>query len=189
MLGNFTAEAMRAYPGVETEIAITNTLGTRSDIGAEFGDDELWPITLNDLFNAMPFDNTITTMFLSGSEVREVLDYVSARSSERGCNSQAQVAGLTFEMNCCTFTADNIHVNGVPIDDNGTYEVATNNYIAHGGSGFAMLERNTTQFDTGISIRDVVREAMTQVYDLPDYDANIAVEDGRIIPVFDCAEE
>ena len=61
--------------------------------------------------------------------------------------------------------------------------------IAHGGSGFAMLERNTTQFDTGISIRDVVREAMTQVYDLPDYDANIAVEDGRIIPVFDCAEE
>ena len=66
MLGNFTAEAMRSYPGVETEIAITNTLGTRSDIGAEFGDEELWPITLNDLFNAMPFDNTITTMFLSG---------------------------------------------------------------------------------------------------------------------------
>jgi 5'-nucleotidase / UDP-sugar diphosphatase len=189
MLGNFTAEAMRSYPGVETEIAITNTLGTRSDIGAEFGLDGTWPITLNDLFNAMPFDNTITTMFLSGREVREVLDYVSNRSSERGCNSQAQVAGITFEMNCCSLTAENIVVNGVPIDDNGTYEVATNNYIAHGGSGFNMLERNTTQFDTGISIRDVVREAFTQVYDLPDYDLNIAVEDGRIVPVFDCEAE
>ncbi len=189
MLGNFTAEAMRAYPGVETEIAITNTLGTRSDIGAEFGDDELWPITLNDLFNAMPFDNTITTMFLSGREVQEVLDYVAYRSSERGCNSQAQVAGLSFDMNCCTFTADNVFVNGVLLDPNGTYEIATNNYIAHGGSGFSMLERNTTQFDTGISIRDVIREAMTQIYDLPDIDLGIAVEDGRITPVFDCAEE
>ena len=26
----------------------------------------------------------------------------------------------------------------------------TNNYIANGGSGFEVLERNTTQFDTGI---------------------------------------
>ena len=137
----------------------------------------------------MPFDNTITTMFLSGREVKEVLDYVSERSSERGCNSQAQVAGLSFEMNCCTFTADNVKVNGVPLNLDGTYEVATNNYIAHGGSGFVMLERNTTQFDTGISIRDVVREAMTRVYDLPDVDLNIAVEDGRIVPVFDCAAE
>ncbi len=189
MLGNFTAEAMRSYPGVETDIAITNTLGTRSDIGAEFGDDGTWPITLNDLFNAMPFDNTITTMFLSGREVKEVLDYVSERSTDRGCNSQAQVAGLTFDMNCCTFSAENVVVNGLPLDPDGTYEVATNNYIANGGSGFVMLERNTTQFDTGISIRDVVREAMTQVYDLPDVALNIAVEDGRIVPIFDCEGE
>jgi 5'-nucleotidase len=177
MLGNFAAEAMRSYPGVETEIALTNTLGIRSDIPAG-------NITLDGLFNAMPFDNTITTMFLSGREVQELLDYVSSRSSERGCNAQAQVAGLSFDMDCNEQVAKNIKVNGVALDPDGTYELATNNYIAHGGSGFKVLERNTTQVDTGISIRDVVKEAITRYQTLPQPDADVCVEDGRINPVY-----
>lgn len=179
MLGNFAAEAMRDFPGVETEIAITNTLGIRSDIGAEIeSGDANWPITLDDLFNSMPFDNTITTMYLSGAELQETLDYVSSRSTDRGCNSQAQVAGLTFTMNCRDGVAEDIFVNGEPMDPNGSYEVATNNYIARGGSGFYMLERNTTQFDTGVSIRDAVRAAITDTYVLPQ--PGICEEDGRI---------
>ncbi len=175
MLGNFAADAMRRFPGVETEIALTNTLGIRSDIPA--GD-----ITLDTLYNAMPFDNTITTMFLSGREVQELLDYVAARSSERGCNSQAQVSGIRFTMNCATFTAEDILINGAPLDPSGTYQLATNNYIAHGGSGFDVLERNTTQVDTGISIRDVVQASITQYRTLPQPD--VCEEDGRILAVY-----
>lgn len=186
MLGNFTADAMRAYPGVETEIAITNTLGIRSDISEG-------EITLDDLYNSMPFDNTVTTMYLSGREIQEVLDFATSRSSERGCNSQIQVSGLRFTMDCRNQVATDIAVNGVPLDLNGTYEIATNNYIAHGGSGFAMLERNTTQNDTGISIRDVVRTAMTNIYLSSSGDGSevvglpqpgVAEEDGRIQAVF-----
>ena len=132
----------------------------------------------------LPFDNTITTMFLSGREVQELLDYVSYRSSERGCSSQAQVAGMSFDMDCNAQVARNIKISGVPLDLNGTYELATNNYIAHGGSGFKVLERNTTQVDTGVSIRDVVKEAITRYHTLPQPDANICVEDGRINPVY-----
>ncbi|MFZ5476927.1 MAG: bifunctional metallophosphatase/5'-nucleotidase [Myxococcota bacterium] len=175
MLGNFTAEAMRTYPGVETEIALTNTLGIRADIPA--GD-----ITLDVLFNAMPFDNTITTMFLSGREVQELLDYVTARSTERGCSSQAQIAGITFVMNCRTIEAEDIRINGAPLDLTGTYELATNNYIAGGGSGFEVLERNTTQIDTGISIRDAVRGAFLKYQTLPQ--AGVCEEDGRIQAVY-----
>ncbi|MCP4807277.1 MAG: bifunctional metallophosphatase/5'-nucleotidase [Proteobacteria bacterium] len=174
MLGNCAAESMRAYPGVETEIALTNTLGIRADIGEG-------EITVDELFNSMPFDNTITTMFLSGREVQELLDYVAYRSSERGCNSQAQVAGIRFTMNCADRIAEDILINGVPLNLDGTYELATNNYIAHGGSGFSMLERNTTQFDTGVSIRDVVRAYITDHYTLPG--ESDCVEDGRIKPV------
>jgi len=186
MLGNFASEAMRSYPGVETEIAITNTLGIRSDINPG-------EITMDDLFNSMPFDNTITTMFLSGREVQEVLDFATSRSTDRGCQSQIQVAGIRFTMDCRNAVATDIIINGVPLDRDGTYEVATNNYIAHGGSGFTMLERNTTQNDTGISIRDVVRAAMTNVY-LSSAETNAEViglpqpgvceEDGRILAVF-----
>jgi len=177
MLGNFTAEAMRFYPGVETEIALTNTLGIRADIPE--GD-----ITVDVLFNSMPFDNTITTMFLSGREVQELLDYVSSRSTDRGCSSQAQVAGIEFAMVCDPESphAADIRINGIALDPDGTYELATNNYIAHGGSGFEVLERNTTQVDTGISIRDVVMSAFIKYHTLPQPEAGICTEDGRIEP-------
>jgi 5'-nucleotidase / UDP-sugar diphosphatase len=175
MLGNFTSEAMRFYPGVETEIALTNTLGIRADIPAG-------EITVDALFNSMPFDNTITTMFLSGREVQELLDYVSNRSTDRGCSSQAQVAGIEFTMVCNPDNphAADIRINGIALDPDGTYELATNNYIAHGGSGFEVLERNTTQVDTGISIRDVVMSAFIQHHTLPQAEAGVCVEDGRI---------
>jgi 5'-nucleotidase len=175
MLGNLTAEAMRAYPGVETEIALTNTLGIRSDIPAG-------NITLDALFNAMPFDNTITTMFLSGREVQELLDYVAYRSAERGCNAQAQVAGIEFQMDCADEVARDIRINGAPLNLDNTYELATNNYIAHGGSGFSMLKRNTTQIDTGISIRDVVKSAVIRYSTLPQ--TGVCQEDGRIEAVY-----
>lgn len=179
MLGNLTADAMRFYPGVETEISLTNTLGIRSDIPA--GD-----ITLDGLFNAMPFDNSITTMFLSGREVQELLDYVAYRSTERGCQAQAQVSGITFDMICTAEDAhaENIQINGTDLDPGGTYELATNDYIAHGGSGFEVLERNTTQVDTGISIRDVVKSSIIQYNTLPQPEAGVCVEDGRINPVY-----
>ena len=179
MLGNLTAEAMRFYPGVETELALTNTLGIRADVPA--GD-----ITLDDLYNSMPFDNTITTMFLSGREIQELLDYVSDRSTERGCQSQAQIAGMSFDMICDVDMprAENILIGGRELDEDGTYELATNNYIAHGGSGFEVLERNTTQVDTGISIRDVVQSAIISYQTLPRTEEGICVEDGRINTVY-----
>ncbi len=179
MLGNFSAEAMRAFPGIETEIALNNTLGVRSDIPP--GD-----ITLDDIYNSFPFDNTIATVLLSGSEVQELLDYVAFRSTERGCNSQAQVAGISFDMVCDPDDprAENIVINGVPLVENSVYELATNNYIANGGSGFEVLERNTTKTFTDIEIRDVVIGEIIRYQTLPQPDAGICVEDGRINPVF-----
>jgi hypothetical protein len=43
-----------------------------------------------------------------------------------------------------------------PIDPFGTYELATSNYLAAGGSGFRVLQRNTTQFDTQVQQRDAL---------------------------------
>jgi 5'-nucleotidase len=172
MLGNLMADSIRFQQGVETEMAITNTLGIRTDLDA--GD-----ITLDAMFNAMPFDNTITTMLLSGREVEEVLDYIAYRSSDRGCNAQAQVSGIRFTMDCSIGDARDIFINGVPLNPDGTYELATNNYIAHGGSGFDMLERNTTQVDLGISVRDVVISSIMAYQTLPQ--PGVAEEEGRIL--------
>jgi 5'-nucleotidase len=44
----------------------------------------------------------------------------------------------------------------LPIDPLASYELATSNYLAQGGSGFRVLQRNTTQFDTLVQQRDAL---------------------------------
>lgn len=175
-LGNLVATAMRLRKRVEADFGLTNSLGIRADF-------ESGPLTLEQMYNVFPFDNTITTMFLSGSEVQQMLDFVVARSAERGCRTQSQVSGIYFDMVCTRNDADcnarlgpnetcakNIYLgdhcrmpdgsfNGThckPLDPYGEYRVAVNDYIAQGGSGFAVLKRNTTKFNTGISLRDAL---------------------------------
>lgn len=177
-LGNLVAEAMRRRLGIETDFALTNTLGIRTDIyqGA---------VTLDDLFNVFPFDNTITTMYLSGSEVVQLFDFVASRSAIRGCNAQAQIAGARAVLMCngCDLTrrpkewqeredtrvgadalgcALSIEILGQPVRLDAQYHAAVNTYIANGGSGFNILKRNTTRIDTGIQQRDALIDHIRQ---------------------------
>ncbi len=92
-LGNMVARSMQTRPGVEAEFALTNSLGIRADF-------ERGPLTVEQMFNVFPFENSITVMYLSGQEIQETLDFVSRKSSERGCRTQAQVAGIWFDMVC-----------------------------------------------------------------------------------------
>ena len=183
MLGNLVAEAIQYRRGVETDFAMTNSLGIRTDIIQG-------PVTIETMFNSLPFDNTITTMYLSGREIQEMLDYATDRSAGRGCSSQIQISNASFTMNCRSGLAEDILIAGEPLRLDSIYEMATNNYLAWGGSGFDVLERNTTKIDTGIAMREAVIDYMREHPSLPEcFDDTddlsrcrngIAVEDGRI---------
>lgn len=279
-LGNLVATSMRLTERVQAQLALTNSLGIRADF-------ESGPLNLEELYNVFPFDNTITTMYLSGAEVEQVFDFVAARSADRGCKTQAQVSGVWVTLDCgsrascgpfdqaqrrttrCTLPgarcgpdADHLvdvddssacvgdaplcvcadpaacgrHACGVagaapgspayasafrapprrcgpdldhlsacahgqacvagacqvvdgpyllgdgctgaageacscllhperctPVLPTGEYRVAVNDYIAAGGSGFAMLKRNTTKFNTGIALRDALSDYITRL--------------------------
>lgn len=182
-LGNFVAEAMQYRQYVETDFCVTNSLGIRTDI-LEGG------ITLEQMFNVMPFENTIATMYLSGIEVQELLDYAVSRAAGRGCATQIQVSNISFTMNCADGVAEDIQIAGQPMRKDAVYEMCTNNYMAWGGSGFKMLKRNTTKVDTGISMRDAViaymedNPVLPQCYDdssgIESCRQGLAIEDGRI---------
>jgi 5'-nucleotidase / UDP-sugar diphosphatase len=172
-LGNLVARSMQLQDGVEAEFAVTNSLGIRADF-------EHGPLTIEQMFNVFPFENSITVMYLSGVEVQEMLDFVANRSASRGCRTQAQVSGITFDMVCqgscpngTTTCAKNVAIgdncrNGnpdgpvdptkcAPLVPTGLYRVAVNDYIAAGGSGFQVLKRNSSKQDTGVSLRDALR--------------------------------
>ncbi|HWO25243.1 MAG TPA: bifunctional UDP-sugar hydrolase/5'-nucleotidase [Kofleriaceae bacterium] len=176
-LGNLVARSMQLTEGVEAEFAVTNSLGIRADF-------ERGPLTIEQMFNVFPFENSITVMYLSGTEVQEMLSFVARRSASRGCRTQAQVAGITFDMVCngdCgtpAFPNERACAKNIAIGDNcrgmnpdgpvdytrcaplvpeSLYRVAVNDYIAVGGSGFEVLKRNTSKQDTGIALRDALR--------------------------------
>ena len=92
-LGNLVARSMQLQEGVEAEFAITNTLGIRADF-------ERGPLTIEQMYNVFPFENSITVMYLSGAEIQDTLDFVARKSASRGCRTQAQVAGISFDMVC-----------------------------------------------------------------------------------------
>lgn len=178
-LGNMVARSMQLQQGVEAQFAITNSLGIRADF-------ERGPLTVEQMYNVFPFENSITVMYLSGAEVQETLDFVARRSSQRGCRTQAQVSGIAFDMVCngeCP-NGERACAKKIAIGDNcrggnpagevdfnicaplvptSLYRVAVNDYIAAGGSGFEVLKRNTAKQDTGISLRDGLRVFLNKV--------------------------
>ncbi len=108
-LGNMTAESMKVRRRVEAEFSLTNTLGIRDNLYPG-------PVTLESMFNVFPFENTINIMYLSGAEVHELTDYVASRSSDRGCQAQAQVAGIHFVMDCAQ-AQRNLERHACDVDD------------------------------------------------------------------------
>lgn len=216
-LGNLTCTSMQKRRRVETDFCMTNSLGIRDIVSGGALTDE-------QLFNVLPFENFISTLFLSGKEVQELFDYVTFRSADRGCATQAQISGATFIMNCAKIRAERVTIGGSragcfadadcaspnpttgaiggeicsnalkrcateceraggsgcalyccpdrtsatcnscfrPVNPDASYSLATNDYIAKGGSGFLVLERNTTQVNTGISLRQSVIDFLAQ---------------------------
>ena len=143
------------------------------------------------MFNVFPFENSITVMYLSGSEVQETLDFVARKSAERGCRTQAQVAGITFDMVCKrrlpdpirrrptpTACAKNIYLGDncrggnpdgpidptrcAPLVPTGLYRSRSTTTSPRGGSGFDVLKRNTSKQYTGISLRDALIDYLRQ---------------------------
>ena len=96
-LGNLVATAMWLRLGVQTDISLTNTTGLRTDLNPG-------PITIEEMYNIFPFDNSISKMQLSGLEVQEMFDFVARRSAGRGCTAQAQIAGARVRLNCAGCT-------------------------------------------------------------------------------------
>jgi 5'-nucleotidase len=99
-LGNLISTAMQTRIGIQTDFALTNSTGIRQDLLPGV-------VTIEEMFNIFPFDNTITKMQLSGLEVQELLDFVASRSAGRGCYSQIQIAGARVVLNCNETARDN----------------------------------------------------------------------------------
>jgi 2',3'-cyclic-nucleotide 2'-phosphodiesterase (5'-nucleotidase family) len=151
-LGAFCADAMRQRAG--SDVALTNAGGLRADIPQ--GD-----IDRGHVLDAFPFLNTSVTLALRGGDLRTAL--------EKGISLQAgmvQVSGIEARYTGSQLLS--VKVGGVPLDDEKTYLVTTNSFLAEGGDGYASLARGE-RLREGPLISDVLTEHIRKVgrMDLP----------------------
>ncbi len=144
-LGNMIADAMRIKTGAD--VALQNGGGIRAGIAPG-------EITYGDILTVQPFGNTLTEIAVTGAQLKAVLD---ASAANIGGGGFMQVSGLTVTCNVTTKTAENILVNGAPLDLAKTYKMVTNNFTAAGGDGYSML-KDLPQYDTGYVDADATME-------------------------------
>jgi 5'-nucleotidase / UDP-sugar diphosphatase len=235
-LGNMVARSMQVQQGIDAEFAITNSLGIRADFErGPLTNEQMYNVfpfensitvmylsgqevqdTLDFIARRSATRGCRTQAQVSGiafdmvckSDTCPGLDPIS------GQQAQACAKNVSIGDNCRSGNPDGpIDPNRcAPLQASGLYRVAVNDYIASGGSGFIVLKRNTSQQNSGVSLRDALTVYLNkqpktcngmstdQIVDETDpegrtvrqrwgeiscLDGEIDKHDGRIRPVFE----
>ena len=167
-LGNFAAEAAylagvelgkqtRAFgPKIMSERAISllNTGGLRAPINE--GD-----ITIGNMYELMPFDNTLVIVKLSGDQVRKMCRYLYE-------NNGQPVYNATFKL---TSEGEQMTIGGKPYNFDEDIAVITSDYLATGGDKMTFLEEAKVKYGRGKFLRDVFIDYVKEKKNLGRYES------------------
>jgi 5'-nucleotidase / UDP-sugar diphosphatase len=142
-IGNLIAEAMMEHLGAEA--AITNGGGIRGNrvIAANA------QITRKDVFADLPFNTFVVLVEISGADLEAALEN-GVSQVENKAGRFPQVAGLRFEYDPKAPAGQRVTqvtVGNRPLDPARSYKVATNDFMANGGDGYAALTRGKVLTD------------------------------------------
>jgi 5'-nucleotidase len=124
------------------QIALMNIGGVRDEFPA--GD-----ITYRDAYNVAPFGNLLVTVTLTGDQLEAVLEQQYQPDADRADMLALGVSeGFTYTWDASKpegerVVAGSMMLDGVPIDADATYRVATLNFLQEGGDGFTVFTEGT----------------------------------------------
>jgi 2',3'-cyclic-nucleotide 2'-phosphodiesterase (5'-nucleotidase family) len=125
-------------------------------------------VTARTAFEIMPFENSLMVITLKGEQIQELVDYFIATKKSH------PLAGLTFTI-AKDKSAKNILVQGLTLDKNAFYNVATNEYLANGGDNMNFFIKGIQQYDLDYKLRNILIDYFIEVDTIPE------INDIRII--------
>ena len=134
-IGNLFADAMRAATGAD--VAIVNGGGIRGDTTYPAGS----PLTGKIILTELPFGNRTLTLRVTGADLLAALEN-GVGKVEEAAGRFPQVSGIGFAYDArrpAGSRVSDVSVNGSPLDPGAAYTVATNDFMARGGDGYAAL--------------------------------------------------
>ncbi|TMQ68328.1 MAG: hypothetical protein E6K78_01670 [Candidatus Eisenbacteria bacterium] len=150
-LGDLVTDVLRRTTG--TDVALQNNGALRADMPAG-------PISRGMVYDALPFENTLVTLELTGAEVRQAIE--DGLRTER--ITQVSGIGYVFDLGAPAGARVRsiVDLDGAPLDSARTYRVVCNDFMAGGGDGYTTLARGRNARDTGLSLRDCVEAAIRE---------------------------
>lgn len=146
LLSNLSADIYKQsaskYLGKPVDMAIVNLGGLRTAIPE--GD-----ITLRKVFELMPFENELVILWLRGDKLYDLLQFFAQVGGEGE-------SGVRMVIN--NKKAENITIDGQPLDKNKLYSIATNDYLAGGNDKMVQLAMAEKKQETGIKVRNMLLE-------------------------------
>jgi 5'-nucleotidase len=164
-LGNLIADLMLARLRPDGgQLAMLNS----GSIGRSISSGD---VTLARVIEALPFDNTIARVDLTGAQLLASLENAVSQVSAANPNNSAgrfvQVSGLSFtwargQPVGRRILSARVSPSGsgpaVPIDPAAVYRIVTNNFMLAGGDGFAALAQGANPSDTGFTLVDMLSD-------------------------------
>jgi 2',3'-cyclic-nucleotide 2'-phosphodiesterase (5'-nucleotidase family) len=145
-LGNFIADIMVEQTGAQ--VGLVNSGGLRASI-------KEGPVTVEDVFKAMPYANELILVKITGEELRQVLSRSVSGGREDEDGGFLQVSGLKFDVR--GKIPENIRVgeNLSPIDPEAVYTVAIPDFLSTGGDGYEVF-KDREKLNTRLPLRELI---------------------------------
>ena len=165
-LGNLFADLLRESV-TGSDVAILNGGSLRADLPAG-------QLSYGQLFEAMPFDNLVAKIRLTGAELRTVL----ATHLQHDAHGLISLSGLRVRAQCgkAGLELSLTRENGKAVSDRETLLLTTSDYLATGGDGLFQplaLSPQRIEIDTSGTFRDALARSLKRHPQLSPRDPRI----------------
>lgn len=151
-LGNFITDIMVEHTGAA--VGLLNAGAIRSSI-------KKGPVTVEDVFKAMPYENELVLMDLTGGEIKTALERAVRGSREEEDGGFLHVSGIFADVKDHRIDAIRMKDNKTLLDPNGVYRVVLPDFLASGGDGHGVFQNRPFQ-KTGLPLRELIVDTITE---------------------------
>ncbi len=142
-LGDMVADALREAAGAD--VALVNNTGIRAPLMAG-------PVTWGQAYTVLPLGDWVVKMPVTGAVLRQALEHALGSNE-----TLASISGMTLRVNKSAPAGQRLVsatlADGRVLADDAVYTLATFDFLADGGSGYAML-RGRPYTNTGVDELD-----------------------------------
>jgi 2',3'-cyclic-nucleotide 2'-phosphodiesterase (5'-nucleotidase family) len=155
LLGNVVTDACMSIAGkyyypednCRIDFCMLNNGGLRAPLPAG-------KITRKNIFEVMPFENTLTVLTLKGETLEKLFSFIAVKGG-------VPVSGLKLQLR--DTAAINIEIAGTRFDKEKEYRILTSDYLANGGDGLFFLSEAVKREDMNLKVRDALIEYISKL--------------------------